>query len=84
MRRLLRNWLVAAATLTLLTSAGTDASAADTAGQHAPKKPTIVLVHGAFADSSSWSGEIRRLQSEAMRLSPWRTRCAASPPTPPT
>ncbi|AXE80716.1 alpha/beta fold hydrolase [Streptomyces atratus] len=25
-------------------------------------KPTIVLVHGAFADASSWSGTIRRLQ----------------------
>ena len=68
MRRLLRNWLVAAAALTLLTSAGTDASAADTAGQHAPKKPTIVLVHGAFADSSSWSGEIRRLQKRGYEV----------------
>jgi pimeloyl-ACP methyl ester carboxylesterase len=27
-----------------------------------PQKPTIVLVHGAWADSSSWSGEIARLQ----------------------
>src|SRR5579859_5841097 len=26
------------------------------------QKPTIVLVHGAFADASSWSGVIRRLQ----------------------
>ncbi|MEU0834494.1 alpha/beta hydrolase [Streptomyces sp. NPDC005969] len=25
-------------------------------------KPTVVLVHGAFADASSWSGTIRRLQ----------------------
>ncbi|MFC9735647.1 alpha/beta fold hydrolase [Streptomyces roseolus] len=25
-------------------------------------KPTIVLVHGAFADASSWSGTVRRLQ----------------------
>ncbi|MFD6494742.1 alpha/beta fold hydrolase [Streptomyces sp. NPDC059944] len=28
---------------------------------HAPK-PTVVLVHGAFADASSWSGVTRRLQ----------------------
>src|SRR4051812_29248832 len=28
----------------------------------APAKPTIVLVHGAWADGSSWSGVIRRLQ----------------------
>nr|WP_028804819.1 alpha/beta hydrolase [Streptomyces sp. 142MFCol3.1] len=27
-------------------------------------KPTIVLVHGAFADSSSWNGVIERLQKE--------------------
>ncbi|MEW2044319.1 alpha/beta hydrolase [Streptomyces sp. NPDC005476] len=26
-------------------------------------KPTIVLVHGAFADSSSWNGVVERLQS---------------------
>ncbi|MET9353093.1 alpha/beta fold hydrolase [Streptomyces sp. NPDC006617] len=27
------------------------------------RKPTIVLVHGAFADSSSWNGVVDRLQS---------------------
>jgi pimeloyl-ACP methyl ester carboxylesterase len=27
-----------------------------------PAKPTIVLVHGAWADASSWSGEVSRLQ----------------------
>jgi pimeloyl-ACP methyl ester carboxylesterase len=27
-------------------------------------KPTIVLVHGDWADASSWSGEIKRLQSK--------------------
>jgi pimeloyl-ACP methyl ester carboxylesterase len=27
-------------------------------------KPTIVLVHGAWADSSSWSGEIARLEQD--------------------
>jgi pimeloyl-ACP methyl ester carboxylesterase len=27
-------------------------------------KPTIVLVHGAWADSSSWNGEISRLQDD--------------------
>ncbi len=27
-------------------------------------KPTIVLVHGAWADASSWSGEVDRLQSD--------------------
>ncbi|WP_411111085.1 alpha/beta fold hydrolase [Streptomyces sp. c-19] len=39
-------------------------AAADTdtdTDRHGPK-PTIILVHGAFADASSWSGTIRRLQ----------------------
>lgn len=27
-------------------------------------KPTVVLVHGAFAESSSWNGVVRRLQGE--------------------
>jgi hypothetical protein len=27
-------------------------------------KPTIVLVHGAWADTSSWDGVIRRLQTD--------------------
>jgi pimeloyl-ACP methyl ester carboxylesterase len=29
-----------------------------------PAKPTIVLVHGSFADASGWSGTITRLQRE--------------------
>jgi pimeloyl-ACP methyl ester carboxylesterase len=37
-------------------------------GQAKPRtaavKPTIVLVHGAWADSSSWDGEISRLRSD--------------------
>lgn len=41
---------------------GSVAAAADSgAGQHTAK-PTIVLVHGAFADSSGWTTEIRDLQ----------------------
>jgi len=30
-------------------------------------KPTIVLVHGAFAESASWNGVIERLQAEGVR-----------------
>ena len=30
--------------------------------------PTVVLVHGAFADSSSWSGVISRLQAAGIRV----------------
>src|SRR6266700_2641506 len=31
---------------------------------HAQTKPTVVLVHGAWADSSSWSGVVERLQDD--------------------
>jgi pimeloyl-ACP methyl ester carboxylesterase len=38
--------------------------------QSAPagEKPTVVLVHGAFADSSSWSGVIPKLQKRGFRV----------------
>jgi pimeloyl-ACP methyl ester carboxylesterase len=49
----------------LLASASGQVSAAKgaTLDNKAPK-PTIVLVHGAWADSSSWSQEIRELQGQ--------------------
>jgi pimeloyl-ACP methyl ester carboxylesterase len=31
-------------------------------------QPTVVLVHGAFADGSSWTGVIERLQAEEIRV----------------
>jgi pimeloyl-ACP methyl ester carboxylesterase len=31
-----------------------------------PETPTVVLVHGAFADASSWNGVITRLQAEGV------------------
>jgi pimeloyl-ACP methyl ester carboxylesterase len=31
-------------------------------------RPTVVLVHGAFADASSWNGVIERLQAEGVRV----------------
>jgi pimeloyl-ACP methyl ester carboxylesterase len=40
------------------------AAHAAVAGQPAAPKPTIVLVHGAWADSSSWSGVVSRLQRD--------------------
>ena len=39
------------------------AATAHAAGGGGPK-PTIVLEHGAWADSSSWTGEIQRLQAD--------------------
>ena len=32
-----------------------------------PVKPTIVLVHGAFADSSSWNGVVINLQKDGYK-----------------
>src|SRR4051794_23233583 len=31
------------------------------------QKPTVVLVHGAFAESASWTGVLERLQPAAVR-----------------
>jgi pimeloyl-ACP methyl ester carboxylesterase len=39
-----------------------DSTAVAAHAQRAQTKPTIVLVHGAWADGSSWSGVIQRLQ----------------------
>lgn len=38
-------------------------SAVSAQARHAPK-PTVVLVHGAFADSSGWSGVVARLRHD--------------------
>ena len=38
-------------------------------------KPTVVLVHGAWADASSWSGEVTTLRLQATTCGPSRTRC---------
>jgi len=32
------------------------------------EKPTVVLVHGAFADASSWNGVIERLQANGVKV----------------
>jgi pimeloyl-ACP methyl ester carboxylesterase len=31
-------------------------------------RPTVVLVHGAFAESASWNGVIRRLQEQGYNI----------------
>jgi pimeloyl-ACP methyl ester carboxylesterase len=49
----------------------TSSAAADSAPAHdrsPSEKPTIVLVHGAFADSSSWSTVIDRLQDHGFQV----------------
>ncbi|MFD5326465.1 alpha/beta fold hydrolase [Streptomyces sp. NPDC127092] len=65
-RRTLALGLALPATLAALVGAGPASRPAPApvpagADRHGPK-PTIVLVHGAFADASSWRGAIRRLQ----------------------
>lgn len=57
--------LAIAITLLSVAALAGAASAAQPAGRGAAgPRPTVVLVHGAWADSSSWNGEIRRLQSD--------------------
>jgi pimeloyl-ACP methyl ester carboxylesterase len=66
-----RSWLIATLAgvigmiaLFILTASTPRASASSTSGP----KPTVVLVHGAWADSSGWSEVIRRLQKDGYRV----------------
>ncbi|WP_194918868.1 alpha/beta fold hydrolase [Catenulispora rubra] len=45
-------------------AAPSQAPAVAAASTHHGPKPTVVLVHGAFADSSSWNGVITRLEHD--------------------
>ena len=65
-------WMVIAALMALVTSllvsqfAAANAAATRSAGAATTQsgaKPTIVLVHGAWADSGSWDGVVARLQA---------------------
>jgi pimeloyl-ACP methyl ester carboxylesterase len=55
---------LAAATITVGTHVGGSVSHASAYPSPQPPKPTIVLVHGAWADSSSWDGVVARLQHD--------------------
>jgi pimeloyl-ACP methyl ester carboxylesterase len=65
---LLRALTAFAAALAVVLTAVTPAAASDPSGP----KPTIVLVHGAWADGSSWSNVTRRLLNDgyAVRVPP--------------
>jgi pimeloyl-ACP methyl ester carboxylesterase len=72
-RRILlrRKWLVipalvAAALLAIpgIFGATAPGAAASIAGTTARTEPTVVLVHGAFADSSSWNGVVTKLEQD--------------------
>jgi pimeloyl-ACP methyl ester carboxylesterase len=63
--RLLLLAVLAAITVLLASAAGhPSASAATARSAVAAPKPTIVLVHGAWADSSSWSAVIHQLERD--------------------
>ena len=52
----------------LLAVAATTALLTGSTVSSEPEKPTIVLVHGAFADSSSWNGVISILEKDGYRV----------------
>src|ERR1700737_924850 len=52
----------AAGAMSILSTAGV--SAQSTVTHSSGRQPTIVLVHGAWADASSWDGVIKRLQDD--------------------
>ncbi|WP_328327395.1 alpha/beta hydrolase [Kribbella sp. NBC_00382] len=63
----LRRTFVAVASLALLATGATAATA--TTDQHPSKpKPTIVLVHGAFADGGSWNEVTKKLQRDGYKV----------------
>jgi dienelactone hydrolase len=53
------------------------APAAHAAPAKAAPEPTIVLVHGAWADASSWNGEVERLQRDGYVVRAIDTPCVA-------
>jgi hypothetical protein len=55
--------LAATALLSIPTMSIAKAAVAAGRGYTMPAKPNVVLVHGAFADASSWSQVIQRLQA---------------------
>ena len=67
--RRLRAALLGVITVLLVATSTTSA----VAGGHPPSKPTVVLVHGAWADSSSWDGVVRRLQRDGYTVAVFPT-----------
>src|SRR3954453_24017228 len=59
------------------------AAAPSTAAAQGPK-PTVVLVHGAFADASSWNGVVTRLKKQGYTVVAPALGMRALAPTRPT
>ncbi|MFF1746524.1 alpha/beta fold hydrolase [Streptomyces mirabilis] len=66
-RRALVSGVAVAATAAMVGPAGSTATAADHTKAQSKAKPTIVLVHGGFADASGWNGVIERLQHDGYK-----------------
>jgi hypothetical protein len=67
-------------------AAGAATAGAATAGvtsAHGGSTPTVVLVHGAWADSGSWDQVVARLQRQGYPVIAFPTRCARCPTTAP-
>jgi pimeloyl-ACP methyl ester carboxylesterase len=62
--RHIRRGALIAAVIVLLAGALVASNSSAAGARKAGVKPTIVLVHGAWADASSWNGVTRRLQAD--------------------
>ncbi|MFD5065279.1 alpha/beta fold hydrolase [Streptomyces sp. NPDC058394] len=60
--------VIGAAGLALAAGLATTAAANQDHRPGPEVKPTVVLVHGAWADSAGWSGVVKRLQSDGYRV----------------
>jgi pimeloyl-ACP methyl ester carboxylesterase len=66
--RHLRRGAIIAVVVALLAGALAASNSSAARAHDAGVKPTIVLVHGAFADASSWTGVITRLQRDGYKV----------------
>jgi pimeloyl-ACP methyl ester carboxylesterase len=66
MKKLIRNIVLTALSGAVVLAGATAAQA--TTGTHPKEKPTIVLLHGAFADGNSWSEVTERLQEDGYQV----------------
>lgn len=66
--RVRKVFVVLGALLALAASVPSGVGASEDAEKSGAKKPTIVLVHGAFADASSWNGVVERLQRKGFTV----------------
>ncbi|MFD8594422.1 alpha/beta fold hydrolase [Kitasatospora sp. NPDC059646] len=63
-RQTCRRFAAALAAAAVVAVTGAASASADPADADRGPKPTVVLVHGAFADASSWNGVVARLRHD--------------------